>query len=378
MASASRRVARPAGGPGQGSTRAEDDADDGQIAPQMPPFFGKPDELLEWISLACRRLAGNRASAAGAAGADACRMASGHVPPSTTPAPGQEEETRRPRSHSESTSHRRRRGWWCGRLFFWAPGLPLSDRGQHLPATASDILSVEPRRRRGQGGDKTRDIAGVLPSPRPAADAPTAPTREADQREHVDMPEMVRQDTGSQARHVFASTPTALEMRRGDCSTSRCPAGKALDAESLRSKWDRCPERSSRGCQLGRIIGARVDKAKRSRHLLPMVGEDAIERAIPRIGSPCLCPKAREWPSRVGYQISNVSNSSALCYPRKVWLVVSLLQVPSNWMRLWRSRPDETRRIWQSRLPARFLARGWSHLPRGGLGYSAHLMEIMT
>lgn len=64
----------------------------------------------------------------------------------------------------------------------------------------------------------TRDIAGVLPSPRPAADAPTAPTHEADQRAHSDMPEMARQDTGSHARHVFASTPTALEMRREDCS----------------------------------------------------------------------------------------------------------------------------------------------------------------
>lgn len=156
-------------GASQGSTRAE------LMMPTMcrsprrcHPSSENPTSFWNGSLSACRRLAGNRASAAGATGADACRMASGHVPSSTTPAPGQEEETRRPRSHSESTSHRGRRGWWCRRLFFWAPPL----RPRSAAASSKRPSSVEPRRRRGQGGDKTRDIAGVLPSPRPAADAP--------------------------------------------------------------------------------------------------------------------------------------------------------------------------------------------------------------
>lgn len=156
-------------GASQGSTRAELMMPTmGRSPRRCHPSSENPTSFWNGSLSACRRLAGNRASAAGAAGADACRMASGHVPSSTTPAPGQEEETRRPRSHSESTSHRGRRGWWCGRLFFWAPPL----RPRSAAASSKRPSSVEPRRRRGQGADKTRDIAGVLPSPRPAADAP--------------------------------------------------------------------------------------------------------------------------------------------------------------------------------------------------------------
>lgn len=156
-------------GASQGSTRAELMMPTmGRSPRRCHPSSENPTSFWNGSLSACRRLAGNRASAAGAAGADACRMASGHVPSSTTPAPGQEEETRRPRSHSESTSHCGRLGWWCGRLFFWAPPL----RPRSAAASSKRPSSVEPRRRRGQGGDKTRDIAGVLPSPRPAADAP--------------------------------------------------------------------------------------------------------------------------------------------------------------------------------------------------------------
>ncbi|KAK1837260.1 hypothetical protein QBC39DRAFT_395404, partial [Podospora conica] len=87
--------------------------------------------------------------------------------------------------------------------------------------------SVELRRRRGRAGPGTRrDIAGVLPSPRPAADAPTAPTREADQRECSDMPEMARQDTAREGKtsacfHTRRCRLFELEMpgrQRAGCS----------------------------------------------------------------------------------------------------------------------------------------------------------------
>lgn len=185
-------------GASQGSTRAELMMPTmGRLPRRCHPSSENPTSFWNGSLSACRRLAGNRASAAGAAGADACRMASGHVPSSTTPAPGQEEETRRPRSHSEPTSHRGRRGWWYG----FSSGLPLFDRGQQLPA-ASDLRRWSPVVDEDRAGTRPETLRECCRRRGLQQTPPTAPTREADQREHSDMPEMARQDTGSQARHV--------------------------------------------------------------------------------------------------------------------------------------------------------------------------------
>jgi hypothetical protein len=297
---------------GQGSTRREAWCRRWADSPADATLFGNPDELLESISLCFA--GGWRESElllllptlAGGLPAMPCHVVhrasarlGGANPPAAFPL----------RVHLASPPA------WVVVWMAFLLGSPLRLR----PATASSStsskrhVSVEPRRRPGQGGEKTKTFAGVLPSPRPAVDASTAPTREADQREHSDVPEMTRQDTGSRARHVFA-----FNTHLGNASWGIVRPRDGRPAKH----WIQCPcAPSGTGGRRGPLEVVSWEyhwrRRRQSEEMLPSPangGEDVVERQIPRIGSPCSGPDAREWPGRVVHQISNGSNSSTLCY----------------------------------------------------------------